>query len=67
MSPHPPKKQFPKPGKQNSKLFLLKINVIKTREKIDFTPKIVIPGWTAGGVPALWVSEYPSRRTYITN
>ena len=30
-----------------------------------FTPKIVIPGCTAGGVSALWVSEDPPRRMHI--
>ena len=30
-----------------------------------FTPKIVIPGWTAGGVRALWVSGDPPRCTHI--
>ena len=29
------------------------------------TPQIVIPGWTAGGVHALWVSDHPPRRTHI--
>ena len=32
---------------------------------IPFTPQIVIPGWTAGGVCALWVSEHPLWRTNI--
>ena len=27
-----------------------------------FTPQILIPGWTAGGVRALWVSENPLWR-----
>ena len=27
-------------------------------------PQIVIPGWTAGGVRALWVSEHSSRRMH---
>ena len=30
-----------------------------------FTPQIVIPGWTAGGVRELWVSKNPPRRTHI--
>ena len=29
------------------------------------TSLFVIPGWTAGGVSALWVSEDPPRRTHI--
>ena len=30
------------------------------------THQIVIPGWTAGGVPALWVSENPlSTRIFL--
>ena len=29
------------------------------------THQIVIPGWTAGGVPALWVSENPPQHTHI--
>ena len=27
-----------------------------------FTPQIIIPGWTAGGVHPLWVSEHPPRK-----
>ena len=30
-----------------------------------FTPLIVIPGWTAGGVRGLWLSEDPSWRMHI--
>ena len=30
-----------------------------------FTPQIVIPGWTTGGVRALWVSEQPPQHTHI--
>ena len=30
-----------------------------------FTPQIVIPGWIAGGVHALWVSEDPPQRMHI--
>ena len=30
-----------------------------------FTPQIVIPVWTAGGVRALWVFEYPPRCMHI--
>ena len=30
-----------------------------------FTLQIIIPGWTAGGVRAQWVSEDPARRTHI--
>ena len=47
----------------------------KTKNKIQpqknggeppLTPQIVIPGWTAGGVLALWVSEHhPPRRKHI--
>ena len=30
-----------------------------------FTPQIVIPGWTEGGMRALWVSEHPPWRMNI--
>ena len=32
-----------------------------------FTLQIVIPGWTAGGVRALWVSTQPPRCMHIWN
>ena len=37
---------------------------LKTKISISIlSTQIVIPGWTAGGVRALWVSEHPLWRT----
>ena len=41
------------------------VHAFLSNQKIRFS-QIIIPGWTAGGVLALWVCEHPPRRTHIS-
>ena len=52
----PPLKISPGPEKKLG-IFLLK-SILSKREKIWPYPQIVIPGWIAGGVSALWQTWY---------
>ena len=51
----PPPLTINSPGQEKEiKFFFLSTSILSKRErKIDFTPQIVIPGWTAGKVRAL--------------
>ena len=63
----PPTKEFTRPGKK-FKNISSQNQFYQNEKKVVFTPQIVIPGWTAGGDYALWVSEYPLCRTrYLAN
>ena len=53
----PPKKNSPGSENKIQNIYFSK-SILSKLEKIDFTPQLVNPGWTAGGLNALWVSEH---------